>query len=99
MRQGDPSITALTPIAARSLARAIVAEGIVEFSAHANDEMQKDALDSTDCLNLLRAGVFQAPELEKSEWRYRVASRTMCIVITFRGPGRLRIVTAWRNKP
>jgi hypothetical protein len=94
----DPSITALTPSDARALARTIAVDGVVEFSAHALEEMRNDALESTDCLNLIRAGVFQPPELEKGEWRYRVASSAMCLVITFRSRDRLRIITAWRKQ-
>jgi hypothetical protein len=95
----DPSNTPLRPTEARAVARRIAEDGIVEFSAHARDEMRKDGLESTDCLNLVRAGVYQPPELEKGEWRYRVASSTMCIVIAFRSPERLRIITAWRKSP
>lgn len=94
----DPVIRPLTPPAAKALARDISENGIVEFSAHAREEMGKDRLDAVDCLNLVRAGVFQPPELEKGEWRYRVSTARMCIVVAFRSTDRLRVVTAWRNR-
>lgn len=88
----------LKPPEAKAQARAIAEHGVIEFSAHAMAEMKNDGLESTDCFNLVRAGVFQFPELEKGEWRYRVCTAGMCVVIAFQSETRLRIVTAWRNR-
>jgi hypothetical protein len=46
----------LKPPDAKKLAGEIVESGEVVFSSHAREEMEKDELESTDCLNLLRAG-------------------------------------------
>ena len=88
----------LKPDAARKLARQIVEHGTVEFSSHAIEEMQKDDLESTDCINLLRGGVFEPPELIHGELRYRVSTQRMCFVVMFRSNERLRVVTGWRNR-
>lgn len=88
----------LDPRAAKECARRIVAEGTVSFSAHAHSEMKKDDLDSTDCLNLLRAGVFSAPEFENGEWRYRTETQRMCVIFAMPSADKLRVVTAWRKR-
>ncbi|MBM4194290.1 MAG: DUF4258 domain-containing protein [Gemmatimonadetes bacterium] len=99
MPADDPTVNPLRPPAAKALARDIAENGVVEFSAHALDEMAKDGLDTTDCLNLLRGGVFRFPEVENREWRYRVSTSRMSLVFAFRPRHRLRVVTAWRNRP
>lgn len=53
----DPALEPLKALDAKRLAREIVDEGTVEFSFHAEDEMKKDNLIASDCLNLIRAGV------------------------------------------
>jgi hypothetical protein len=53
-------------------------------------------MDSADCLNLIRAGVYQPPEFESGEWRYRSETRRMCVVITFLSTSHRFVVTAWR---
>jgi len=92
----DPSLVPLKPADAKKLARDIVENGMVAFSSHALDEMAKDDLEATDCLNLLRGGVFHPPELIKQEWRYRVMTPRICVVIAFLSETQLRLVTAWR---
>ncbi len=94
----DPNLRPLKPPEAKALAREIAESGVVKFSQHALDEMEKDDLETTDCLNLLRAGVFELPEYEKGEWRYRVCTPRMCIVVAFGSRMGLRVITAWRSK-
>ena len=94
----DPVLTPLGRTEAKALAREIFESGFVEVSAHAIDEMRKDGLETVDCVNLVRAGVFEPAEYVNREWRYRVHTSRMCIVIAFRSAARLRIVTAWRIK-
>ncbi len=94
----DPALAPLKPPEAKQLVRGIVENGIVEFSAHALDEMAKDELETTDCLNLLRAGVYDPPELINGEWRYRVQTQRICVVFAFTSETRMRVVTAWRHK-
>lgn len=92
----DPAVEPLKPPDARKLAGAIVENGIVEFGSHAKDEMAKDDLQTGDCLNLVRGGVYQPAELINGEWRYRVETQRICVVIAFVSETRLRVVTAWR---
>lgn len=92
----DPSLSPLKPPDAKDLAQRVVELGVVDFTGHALIEMKKDDLETTDCLNLLRAGVFEGGEYINGEWRYRVRSQRICVVITFVSETRLRVVTAWR---
>lgn len=80
------------------LALDIAENGFVEVSPHATEEMANDHLQTTDCINLLRAGAFDEAEYIHGEWRYRSCSPRMCIVLTFISETRLRIITAWRNR-
>jgi hypothetical protein len=84
--------------AARTLIRKILLEGEVTFSAHSLDEMAKDGLERTDCLNVLRGGVVEFEELVGGTWRYRLRTPRITVVIAFRSEEELRVVTAWRNK-
>lgn len=94
----DPALEPLKSPEARKLAREIVMSGSVGFSIHTMEEMANDDLQSTDCLNLLRAGVFGPAEHINREWRYRVETPRICIVVAFSSVKELRIVTAWRIK-
>lgn len=95
---GDPALEPLKPPDAKKLAREIVETGTVEFSGHATEETAKDELQTTDCLNLIRAGVYQPAEHINGEWRYRVETTRICVVVAFASSTRLRVVTAWRKK-
>ncbi|MFN8583355.1 MAG: hypothetical protein U0163_20560 [Gemmatimonadaceae bacterium] len=93
----DPALIPMKPADAKQLARSIVATGVVTFSGHAMEEMANDDLATPDCLNLIRAGVYGGAEQVNGEWRYRVQTSRMCVVITFVSDTRLRVVTAWRE--
>jgi hypothetical protein len=92
----DPTAVPLKPSEAKAPARAIVEQGVMEVTSHAIDEMRSDDLETADCLHLVRAGVFEPAEYINREWRYRVRTSRLCIVIAFASAERLRIVTAWR---
>lgn len=96
-RDPDPSLEPINPQKAKQLFGRIVANGTVVFSRHAQDEMAKDDLQTTDCLNMLRAGLVESPEYIKGQWRYRVGTQRMTFVVTFVSKTRLLVVTAWRN--
>jgi Domain of unknown function (DUF4258) len=93
----DPAREPLKPPDAKKLAREIVNNGTFDFSGHAYEEMANDGLQSTDCLNIIRAGNYDEPEYRNEEWRYRVCTQRMCVVIAFMSETRLRVITAWRN--
>lgn len=86
------------PARAKSLIRGILEKGVFTYSRHALEEMQKDALTTVDCVNVLRAGVVRPPELDKGSWRYLVETARMAVVIAFRSRTELVVVTAWRKR-
>jgi hypothetical protein len=86
----------LSPPAARKLIRAILADGAVNFSKHARDEMAKDRLAEIDIVNVLRGGIVAPGEWEHGSWRYQVRTSRMVTVVAFRSESMLVVVTAWR---
>ncbi len=89
---GGPLETA----AARRLIRHILEAGTVRFSEHALAEMVQDDLTTVDCVNVLRGGLIEPPELERGTWRYRVKTNRICVVVAFRSEHELVVITAWR---
>jgi hypothetical protein len=70
----------------------------VSLTRHARNEMRADGMDSPDVLNVLRAGrVFEDGEYQNGSWRYRVHTEFFCVVVAFRGPNQLVVVTVWRK--
>lgn len=88
----------LTPRAAQTLARQILANGNTVFSQHALDEMMKDGLTTPDAINTIRAGAYQLAELEHGSWRHRIQTQRMTFVIVFRSETELVVVTGWRHR-
>lgn len=92
-----PDLGPLPPHRARQLVRRVLEQGVVSFSGHASAEMEKDDLATADCINVLRGGVYEPPELEKGTWRYRVTTARICVVIAILTEDRVQVVTAWRK--
>jgi len=94
----DPLPEPLDPIKARDLARFILEHGLTSIRGHVLDEMKKEKppLTQVDVTNVIRAGAYQAPEMEKGTWRYRIHTQRIAVVIAFRSERELRAVTAWR---
>ncbi len=88
----------LSPPEAKQIIREILERGSVTFSKHALREMADDELTTVDCVNILRAGVVEQPELENNSWRYRVHSSRIWVVAAFRSETEVVVVTAWREK-
>lgn len=93
-----PDPEPLTTSAARKAVRAALQSGKIEFSGHAQREMKKDALETTDCVNVLRGGVVEPPELDAGTWRYRVATQRICVVVALPMAAKIRVVTVWRKR-
>ena len=89
----------LDTAAAKRRIGAILETGTIRFSGHALEELAKDDLTTVDCVNVLRGGVVQPPELERGTWRYRVLTNRICVVVAFRSDDELVVVTAWRIRP
>ena len=94
----DHDLGPLKPIEARDAVRRILEHGTTSFSSHARVEMENDDLQAGDCLNVLRGGLFEPPELINGTWRYRVSTNRICVVVVIPAMDRLRVVTAWRKK-
>jgi hypothetical protein len=92
----DELIEPLKPDDAKQLIRQILTAGLFTYSRHAKDEMLSDDLTTVDCENILRGGVVRPPDFEKGSWRYRVETKRMAVVVTFRSRNELVVVTAWR---
>ncbi len=71
---------------------------LISFSKHAFEEMKNDSLKTGDILNVLKAGkIYDEPEFENGSYRYRVQTQKITVVIAFRKPNHVVIVTAWRE--
>lgn len=89
----------LSPPEAKKLLRQILQKGRVIFGKHAREEMENDGLAEGDCMNVLRGGIIDPPELHGSSnsWRYRVHTMKIWVVITFVSETKTVVVTAWRK--
>lgn len=89
----------LKPSEARRLIQQILKHGDVTYSQpHAIERLQARAMDTGDCINILRGGTVREGEYENGSWRYRVETPRMVVVVTFIDENELMIVTAWREK-
>ena len=88
----------LPPSTVKQLLVAILETGTLGFSKHALEEMAKDALTEVDVRNVLRGGTAREGELISGTWRYRVETKRIAVVITFRSDTWSVVVTAWRFK-
>ena len=96
----DPLPEPLDAIKARNLARHILEYGNVVIRGHVLDEMEKEnpPLTNVEVTNAIRAGSYQAPEIQRGTWRYRIHTQRISVVIAFCSEKELRAVTAWRFK-
>jgi hypothetical protein len=81
---------------AKALLRDVLKTGKLSISGHAQSEMRKDDLQSTDVQNVLRAGWVEPAELHKGTWRYRFKTNRICVVVVFRSETHAVVVTVWR---
>jgi hypothetical protein len=71
----------------------------VSFTNHAQKQMAKRDLTSTDVINVLRAGkIYNEPEYENGTYRYRVETTRIMVIFAFRSPNKIVIVSAWRKQ-
>lgn len=89
------------PLPAASVKRLLVtllASGTLSFTKHAYEEMDKDDLTEVDVRNTLKGGTARPGELVSGTWRYRVETRRLATVVTFRSATHAVVVTTWRFK-
>lgn len=88
----------LKPTAAKKLIHFIVKDGSITYARpHAIERLEKHDMSTVDCLNVLRGGTVEEAEYENGEWRYRVHTGKMTVVVRFEDDTELMIVTAWRT--
>ena len=52
-----------------------------------------------DIINILHIGqILHDAEYEQQQWRYRIQTATMTVIITFISPAHVRLITCWRGK-
>lgn len=93
---------------AKKLIRKLINDGSFQLSPHAKKERDKDSLTDVDVVNVLRGGIVDEGEYENGEWRHRVRTQKIVVVVAFapdpdeaenKDEVELIIVTVWRNKP
>ncbi len=88
----------LRPNEAKKLISSILKDGFVSYSQpHAMERLEKHGMSTTDCINILRSGTVEEAEHEYGEWRYRVHTGKMTVIVRFEVETELMIVTAWRK--
>ncbi len=67
-------------------------------SGQARKQMSERDLKSGDILNVLKTGkIFSEPEYENGSFRYLVQTQKITVVVVFRKPNHVLVVTAWRE--
>lgn len=65
---------------------------------HCKDQMKARRLIAGDVFNVLSVGkIIDEPEFVNGSWRYRVQTKNITVVIAFRKPNHVAVVTTWRN--
>ena len=74
------------------------------FSAHADDEMEKDRIDWVDIRNICRAGNVSWIELVANCWRLTVmgvdseGAVIAAVVVVDEDTSRIHVITAWKRR-
>lgn len=67
-------------------------------SKHCKEELRKDSMTMLDVFNILHGGqIYHDAEWIHESWRYRVETKKMLVVITFKKPDIVYCITAWRK--
>ena len=84
---------------AKKALRRCIDEGLVNAPwQHAFDAMRERGLDIMDVESVLRAGIVDEAEWQNGEWRYRVRTAAIVVVVQFEEDDSVTPVTAWRVK-
>lgn len=81
---------------AQKLVREILKGGTVFFTPHARKAMVDDDLTAVDVENVLGGGWVEMSEYEDRQWRYRVQTNRIAVVVAFETETELTVVTVWR---
>lgn len=70
----------------------------ISYLTHCKDQMKARRLIAGDVFNVLSVGkIIDEPEFVNGSWRYRVQTKNITVVIAFRKPNHVAVVTTWRN--
>lgn len=90
---GEP----LTSKAAKVRIREVLSKGKIVYSKpHALQRLNERNLTMLDCENVLRGGSVSEPYEESGNWRYRVKTQNIEVVVQFLPYNQLLVVTMWR---
>lgn len=92
--------SSLSPVQARKILAEIFNENpnFISFTKHAFEQMDEDDLKMGDILNVIKAGkIHDDPEFENGSYRYRVQTAKITVVIAFRKPNHVVVITTWRK--
>lgn len=65
---------------------------------HAEERLLQHDMALTDCMNVLRGGVWDPPEWENGSWRYRARTQKMTVIVEIDSENlEFTIITCWRN--
>lgn len=80
---------------AERLIRGCITRGSVRWTDHVLERCSERGLTTVDCVNALKSGTVDPAEWENGTWRYRVRAGKITVVIAFRDPRTLTVITAW----
>lgn len=72
----------------------------VSWTSHAKKELANDDMTTVDATNVLRCWRYMdaaEQDMTTGEWKYRIHTDLMGVVIKFRSTTRLTVITAWRK--
>lgn len=85
----------------RRLTREILElRGEVGWTSHVRKELANDDMTTVDATNVLRCWRYMDPaeqDLRTGEWKYRIHTDLMGVVVKFRSVTQLTVITAWRK--
>lgn len=72
----------------------------VGWTTHSKKELAKDRMTTVDAVNVLRCWRYMDPpeqDIKTGEWKYRIHTDMMGVVVKFRSETQLVVITAWRK--
>lgn len=84
--------------AKKVILRALKSGGF-EIAQHLCDRAEEREMNTMDVVSVLRSGsVVQSPDFEHGQWRYRVATPKMTVVVALTSANSIAVITCWRNR-
>jgi hypothetical protein len=75
-------------------------QGEVSWTTHARRELAKDDMTIVDATNVIRCWLYMDPaeqDMTTGDWKYRIHTDFMGIVVKFRSVKQLVVITSWRK--